>query len=255
MPSPPHQRSYTRAPQRSYTKVAFTVPGLMADEAAGMLAAYGALGCAVERVPASAGEPRDSHARLEAYFNQISPALLKAVSRKMADAGMAVRAVAPSIQQLTDPGWATLWMGRFKPLEIGRRLLIVPPWSEAQETDRIRIVIRPGQGFGTGHHPTTAGALMAIERLCAKARYKKALDVGAGSGVLAIAMRLFGVGTVAAIDNDPAALENARENAALNKMDGLRISAARLNSFKRQRFDLISANILSSTLIAMAPAL
>ncbi|MGH7907190.1 MAG: 50S ribosomal protein L11 methyltransferase, partial [Candidatus Binataceae bacterium] len=128
-------------------------------------------------------------------------------------------------------------------------------WSEAQETDRIRIVIRPGQGFGTGHHPTTAGALMAIERLCAKCRYEKALDVGAGSGVLAIALRLFGVKTVAAIDNDPAALENARDNAALNKMTGLRISAARLNSFKRQRFDLISANILSSTLIAMAPAL
>jgi ribosomal protein L11 methyltransferase len=81
------------------------------------------------------------------------------------------------------------------------------------------------------------------------------LDVGTGSGILAIAMKLLGARDITAIDNDPVALDNARENAELNGVvRDLRISAIPLNSIRR-RFDLITANILAPILIAMAPRL
>jgi ribosomal protein L11 methyltransferase len=167
---------------------------------------------------------------------------------------MTANGAVPEVANQSDPGWATMWMDRFAPLPVGRRLLIVPPWNTAVNSERTRLVIQPGQGFGTGHHPTTAGALCTIENLCGTAPPTEALDVGTGSGVLAIAMRLYGVKHVVAIDNDPAALENARENAGLNLIHAVRFSSARLKSFRR-RFDLVTANILSSTLIAMAPDL
>ncbi len=146
-------------------------------------------------------------------------------------------------------------MDRFEPLRIGRRLLIVPPWNSDIVTRRLKLVINPGQAFGTGHHPTTYGALATVEKLCAARRFEHALDVGTGSGVLAIAMRLMGVGQVSAIDIDALALENARENAMLNSLGGkIRFATTPLARLRR-RFDLITANILSSTLIGMASAL
>jgi ribosomal protein L11 methyltransferase len=94
-----------------------------------------------------------------------------------------------------------------------------------------------------------------IEQLCNRRSLERALDVGTGSGILAIAMRKLGVARVTAIDIDAIALENARENAELNGLDGsVRFSAAPLSSI-RGRFDLITANILSSVLVEMAPQL
>lgn len=246
---------------RSYVRVAFTTPAAMADDAAGLLVAHGALGCAVR------GDHRITSRRatvgLEAYFERLSPARLRAIRRAMAAAGMLVRTrSAPRRQAIADPGWATAWKERFAPLRVGRRLLIVPPWSAkasaasiAAHTRRLCLVINPGQGFGTGHHPTTYGALRALDALCAGRRFKSALDIGTGSGVLAIAMRLFGIPRVTAVDIDEAALDNARENAALNSMGRtIRFSAAPVERL-RGCFDLITANILSTALAAMAATL
>lgn len=161
----------------------------------------------------------------------------------------------PLSQPISDPGWATAWMSRFEPLRVGRRFLIVPPWSRIRENDRIRIVIQPGQAFGTGHHPSTFGVLEEIEEICGGNKISRALDVGTGSGILAFAMSKLGVSKVVAIDVDPVALENARENAELNHLERkIRFSVAPLQSI-RGKYDLITANILSSTLITLAPLL
>lgn len=243
-------RIATRA-AATYVRVAFEVPAAMVDDAAGMLVAEGAMGCAV------GGDHRGAHRRatleLQAYFERLSRARLTAIGRALAAAGMLARSDrAPSRRSIADPGWATAWKDRFEPLRVGRRLLIVPPWNAEPATRRLRLVINPGQAFGTGHHPSTHGALATIEKLCTSGRFARALDVGTGSGVLAIAMRLMGVARVSAIDIDAKALENARENAALNSLAGkIRFAATPLARLSR-RFDLIAANILSSTLIAMA---
>ncbi len=239
---------------RNYVRIAFEVPAAMVDDAAGMLVAEGAMGCAV------GGDHRSAHRHatleLQAYFDRLGGSRLAAIRRAMTAAGMLARpGRTPRHQFIADPGWATAWMDRFEPLRIGRRLLIVPPWNSDVATRRLKLVINPGQAFGTGHHPTTYGALATVEKLCAAERFEHALDVGTGSGVLAIAMRLMGVAEVRAIDIDALALENARENAALNSLARkIRFATTPLARL-RPRFDLITANILSSTLIAMATTL
>jgi ribosomal protein L11 methyltransferase len=164
------------------------------------------------------------------------------------------------VSRIVDPGWSTLWMRRFGPFRVGRRILIVPPWKRESERGRTTIVVQPARAFGTGHHPTTAGALRAIESIVGAHAPRSILDVGTGSGVLAIAAALLGRrdGTereIIAIDVDPTALENARANARLNGVEkSIRFSAVPLASIHR-RFDLIAANILSHTLIELAPHL
>jgi ribosomal protein L11 methyltransferase len=135
--------------------------------------------------------------------------------------------------------------------------LIVPPWKRASEPGRTTIVVQPAQAFGTGHHPTTAGALRALESIVLAHPPKSVLDAGTGSGVLAIAAALLGQrnAEMIAIDIDPTALENARANARMNGVEkSIRFSSVPLVSIHRH-FDLIMANILSGTLIELAPHL
>ncbi|MGD0288928.1 MAG: 50S ribosomal protein L11 methyltransferase [Candidatus Binataceae bacterium] len=242
--------------QRTYVRLQFDLPAADADAAAAILVANRALGCEVSKIrpprPAPMRAPRQ--VRLKAYFDRLNDADLKRVRRALESAAMIGATARLQRETLADPGWATMWMTRFEPFTVGR-FLIVPPWNHEQRADRIRLVIQPGQGFGTGHHGSTYGVLRLIDDLCRKRPFTRALDVGTGSGILAIAMRLLGVGEVTAIDIDPVALENARENADLNHVrEHVRFSLVPIASLRRH-FDLITANILSSTLIEMAPRL
>ncbi len=238
-----------------YIKATFETPAGLADEAAGILVANGALGCAVER-GGRAGPKSRRPVKLEAYFTTLRPATLRAIRRTMRAAGMLTdsdRDEAP--QSIVDPGWATMWQSRFEPLPIGERFLIVPPWNRATEAGRTSITVLPGQAFGTGHHPTTSGALTAIEDIIAQGKIARAIDVGTGSGILAIAMAMMGARKVAAIDHDGLALDNARENAELNRVTRRIAFSTTPVGRVRGNFDLVVANILSKTLIAMAPDL
>ncbi|HUY38963.1 MAG TPA: 50S ribosomal protein L11 methyltransferase [Candidatus Binataceae bacterium] len=241
---------------RAYTKAAFRTPAAMADEAAGFLVANGALGCAVAEMARPNQRPR-AIVTLEAFFTRLAARELTRLRIAMRQAGMLAageRAIPP--HTIIDPGWATMWQHRFRPFRIGRRFLIVPPWEHASEPRRTSIVIKPARAFGTGHHPSTAGALRAIEEITsACGAIRSALDVGTGSGLLAIALRMHGAARVVAIDIDADALENARDNADLNGVGGaIRFSAIPLRSV-RGRFDLVIANILAGVLIEMAPEL
>ncbi len=240
---------------KTYTLAEFQVPPDKADDAAGILVAHGALGCEVRRISRRRARNDDNPALLRAYFVRITPAALKELHHKLQTAGMLTKGAVTERRELVDPGWATMWQARFTPLRIGRRLLIVPPWHCGSASDRITVVIQPGQAFGTGHHPSTAGALSAIEHLCEAKQIAHALDVGTGSGILAIAMIKLGVTDVIATDTDAEALANARENAKLNRVTGrIEFSTAPAGSLK-EKFTLVVANILSSTLIRMAPEL
>jgi ribosomal protein L11 methyltransferase len=252
------------ATKRIYTRATFRTPAHLADEAAGILVAGGAIGCAVAGMTLPRAREQRSVA-LEAYFKRISAAQLERLRHVMEDAGMLAHgardgARSPTVRRIVDPGWSTLWMKRFGPFRVGTSFLIVPPWRRETERGRIAIVIQPANAFGTGHHPTTAGALRALETLMRTARPRRVLDAGTGSGVLAIAVALNRardrqVRDIMAIDIDPVALENALSNARLNGVDrSIRFSSVPLTSIRR-RFDLITANILSHTLIELAPHL
>jgi ribosomal protein L11 methyltransferase len=230
--------------------VAFEVPNEMVDEAAGILVANGALGCDVSKLTGVSS--KKTAVLLRTYFERVSPATVKRLHNMLGTAGMLANGSMPQVLPLEDPGWATMWQGRFAPFRLGERFLIVPPWQRDREPGRFQIIIRPGQAFGTGHHPSTSVTLSAIEELCAAHRFEHALDVGTGSGILSIAMTKLGVARITAIDVDSAALANAAENARLNRVSRrIRFSTTPLSSI-RGRFKLITANILSSTLIQMA---
>jgi len=249
--------------KRIYTRATFRTPAHLADEAAGILVAGGAIGCAVAGMRLPHAREND-YVALEAYFKKISAAQLTHLRDVMNDAGMLAHAArdgarSATVARIVDPGWSTLWMKRFGPFRVGTTFLIVPPWRRETQPGRITIVIQPAQAFGTGHHPTTAGALRALESVMRTARPRRILDAGTGSGVLAIAAALNGARDrpriIMAVDIDPIAIENALANARLNGVDrSIRFSSVPLTSIRR-RFDLITANILSHTLKELAPHL
>lgn len=124
--------------------------------------------------------------------------------------------------RLRHENWAIRWRNRFKPVEIGTRLIVTPPWTKPDGHGREIIIIEPGEAFGTGTHETTRGCLILLEHAMAELRTQpedlSLLDVGCGSGILAMAGRALGAKTVLGVDNDPRAIESARKNAQLNEM-------------------------------------
>jgi ribosomal protein L11 methyltransferase len=186
-------------------------------------------------------------ARVTAYFDE--PKRASAAERRLRQAvpnAKLSRATVP----LED--WTSAWKSHFKAVQTGR-LWIGPPW-EALPMDRIPIVIEPKMAFGTGDHPTTLLCLEAIDQYLQRHPGSDLLDVGTGSGVLAIAARKLGAGRVAAVDNDPIAIANAKENASANGADPIELSIGSVQEITGS-FDLVVANILANTLVDLAPGL
>src|SRR4029077_2311524 len=141
-----------------------------------------------------------------------------------------------------------------RPLVIGRRLLVAPPWDVPDAPDREVLVIEPGMAFGTAQHDTTRTCLEEIETAVAERQVRSALDVGTGSGVLAMALARLGVPRVVAFDLDAGVLPLARENLARNGAGAVLLAAGTVEAV-RGRFDLVVANLLADALIDEASAL
>jgi ribosomal protein L11 methyltransferase len=155
---------------------------------------------------------------------------------------------------LADGNWAEAWREHFRPLAVGRRVLVAPPWAVPPDAGRIAIVIEPGRAFGTGHHASTAGCLQALEALVdAAAPPAAAIDLGTGSGILAIAAARFGVGCILAVDDDPDALACAGANAALNGVaDRVRFLRADAAGLPTAPVPLVLANLLTAAHVRLA---
>lgn len=165
----------------------------------------------------------------------------------VAGAPVAVR-VAP------DQDWNAHWKASWKPTPIGNRLLICPSWEESPATDRIVIHIDPGMAFGTGTHFTTASCLSLIEGLSAdaKRRPRSLLDVGTGTGILAIGGLLLGIDRATGIDVAPEAVAEARENALRNGVGERLTVTSRPLAGDEGRFDVVVANLVAHTLLKLA---
>jgi len=177
----------------------------------------------------------------------------------------------PTISELAETDWAEAWKQHYHLLRIGRRLVIVPAWESYDPAPaEVAIRLEPGMAFGTGLHPTTRLCLLAIEQCLSPGR--AVLDVGTGSGVLAIAAAKLGARPVLAIDADPQATAIARQNIALNGVaDQIQVRHSTLpgggdlpvyfvldhplEPLDAGQFDLVVVNILAPVIIGMAPAL
>ncbi|WP_037151043.1 50S ribosomal protein L11 methyltransferase [Rhizobium freirei] len=161
---------------------------------------------------------------------------------------------------IPDIDWIAKSLEGLKPVRAGRFLVHGSHDRDKVGASDIAIEIEAGQAFGTGHHGTTAGCLETIERVLAGRRVRNALDLGTGSGVLAIAVRKLRNIPVLATDIDPVAVRVARENVRSNGIaSGIALETApgfHSTAFSRHGpFDLIIANILARPLIKMAPQL
>ena len=159
-------------------------------------------------------------------------------------------------RRLPEERWRGSWKRYFRPRRIGRRLLVKPSWARYRTRMGDTVIeIDPGMAFGTGQHPTTAMCLRALEGRVR--RGDDVLDVGTGSGILAVAAAKLGAGRVLALDIDPQAVKAARENAAANGVgDAVEVREGTLpESMAGERFDIIVANISGLTLERLAASL
>lgn len=154
--------------------------------------------------------------------------------------------------------WADRWKVHFKPMRVGRRFVICPTWEVLQpaEGDRV-IVMDPGRAFGTGHHETTRLCLEWLEDLSRGHRLgdMSLLDLGTGSGILAMAAALLGFGRIVGIDIDEEAVDVARENLVVNGLEArILVNVGSLDGVA-EKFHVVVANIQASPLTAMAQPL
>jgi ribosomal protein L11 methyltransferase len=152
---------------------------------------------------------------------------------------------------IKDENWGENWKRFFKPLRIGERFVVKPPWRRSHlKSDEICIDINPGMAFGTGNHPTTKLCLKALERRLVGRGYS-VLDVGTGSGILAIASARLGAKKVVGLDIDEKAIEMARENVENNKVRGIVTIRKGSIGIVKGYFDLVLANLDFKGLIRM----
>ena len=158
----------------------------------------------------------------------------------------------------TDPhsDWSTSWMKYFSQTPLTDTLIVQPSWdATAAPAGKKKIIIEPKMAFGFGTHATTQMAARSVERFCSNRPGCRVLDVGTGTGVLALVAALNGAGAALGLDHDLAALDAARENAALNNLQKVcRFSSETLDRITED-FGLVVANITTPTLKELAEQL
>ena len=147
--------------------------------------------------------------------------------------------------------WENGWKAFYHAMTIGNRLAVVPSW-ETMDTDRAVLRLDPGMAFGTGTHETTSLCLEALDQLVQGG--ERVLDIGTGSGILAIAALKLGAAGAEGVDIDPMCVRTAGENAQLNGVDGkLKVLVGDLSDKATGKYDIITANIVANAILHLAP--
>ncbi len=169
----------------------------------------------------------------------------------------------PQTVSLREEDWATSWQKYYQPIPVGRRIYIVPEWMRGRDIPdgRVPLYLNPGLTFGTGSHPTTQLCLELLEDAVVPGC--RALDLGCGSGILAIAALALGAEHVTGVDIDPKAVDVAYENAAMNGVgrDRLTVLAGNVLGDRRlaERLEpgrnrVVLANIVADVIIPLSAA-
>jgi ribosomal protein L11 methyltransferase len=243
---------------KTWIEVRLLVPARMQEEASLFLTEFSGRGVIIE------GDPGDEGLVVRAFFrfeefgswqqNELQRYLARLSSHDLYPLGLEVR-------QAAEDDWAEAWKVHFKPVKVTPRLVIRPPWEDYPPAPGETVVtIYPGMAFGTGRHPTTLLCLQALEQVWEDLTLSRSqgawqvLDVGTGSGILALAAARMGA-KVLAIDIDPEAVAAALENVRLNALEEvIWVETTPLNAL-RQQFSLILANLTAADLAHWAEAL
>lgn len=250
----------------SWYQVSCEVPANFCEAVADFLSELSGCGVCTENRDVDSFSPDDipelATASITCYFTvpcQIEEYLIKITSFISSLVGEHACAP-PKVALLGEEDWASSWKIHFKPLEVGQKLLITPSWEpRAAIEDRAVIVLDPGMAFGTGGHETTRLCLECLESLLLppppQLPCMKILDLGTGSGILAIAAAKLGAEQIDAVDIDPQAVKVAEENCLLNGVaEQISCSATPLEQLEGS-YQIILANILAEELVRLAPAI
>ncbi len=221
-----------------------------------------------ELVARVSGEPPVSHTDLESGVTEVATYLrskphdfratknlLRQALDHLATCGLNPQPARIRLLQLQPEDWAESWKRHFKPISLGKSLLIRPSWDRRKPREgQAVLTLDPGLSFGTGHHPTTLFCLRQIIACRNAAPHLPFLDIGTGSGILALAAAKLDFRPVEALDHDPDAIQVARTNARLNQLSRrVRFSCSDLSRLPRlpaRTYALICANLIAPLLLA-----
>lgn len=259
----------------NWLEVSLTVNGELAEAVADVLARFAYSGVMMEQGVTytneeDAGTPAGP-ITVRAYLemnDQIEEARQK-LEESLYYLGRIQPLPAASYKQIADQNWMEAWKQHYKPILIGKRLVILPAWMDSPEPNRVAIKIDPGMAFGTGTHPTTQLCLELMEKhfddrprtvdhqSSAVHRPLSIIDVGCGSGILSIAALKLGASTALGVDIDLGSIVNARENADTNQLgDELILGVGSVQEIAEGRFafrkaPLVLANILAPVIVRL----
>lgn len=227
-----------------YWELTVAVPEDASEGLTNFVWELGALGVVEE-------EPAGGTPRLRAFFAETADTAILATrvdAYVAALDALGFRGGRPArVAPVADEDWAAAWQAHFAPFPLGRRLVIAPPWDARAAAGRELLVIEPGRAFGTGQHGSTAGCLLLLETLAEANPPPRALDLGTGSGILAIAAARLGVGEVHAVDSDPDAIASATANVERNALGHrVRCAVADAATLVAPPFPLVLANLLAA---------
>jgi ribosomal protein L11 methyltransferase len=190
---------------------------------------------------------------LGAYFDEKSAPeeLARQIEAGFAQFGISDCLYGLAFAEIADQDWMQKWKEGFEPIAIGERLLIAPSWKLPEVAEGRKIIqIDPGMAFGTGTHETTRLCLQAIEKYW---RGGTMLDVGTGTGILAIAAALLVEQShITAIDVDPLAVAIAEENTTINQVEKIvKVKTAQASEYAGRQFNLLVANLTAEVIIAL----
>ena len=195
-------------------------------------------------------KPRDTviiHMYLEPGASPVETLAL--IAARMEAAGIPYTSETEGVEQ---EDWQNGWRKYYHPMDVGQRLAIVPSWQD-YDTDRVKLILDPGLAFGTGGHETTNLCLEVLDERVKGG--ERVLDIGTGSGILAIAALKLGAAVAEGVDIDPVAIRTAGENAALNGVaDKLTVLVGDLSDKASGKYDIITANIVANAIMSLAPA-
>lgn len=251
--------------ESTWLEVSLTVDGELAEAVAEVLARYIPAGVVIESTAVYAGaEDENGQAvgplRVCGYLPMDDQ--LEETRRRIEEGlwylGRISPLPAPVFRLFEEINWVEAWKQHYHPIPVGEGLMIVPAWLEPEMGGRMPIRIDPGMAFGTGTHPTTQLCLALTEAFFQQAsRSPNVLDIGCGSGILAVAALKLGAVHALGMDIDPLAMDASRQNAVLNNVaDKLELGVGSVGEvsqglFSLQQGELVFANILAPVLVRL----
>ena len=239
-----------------WLEVSLTVSGELAEAVAEVISRYVSVGVAIETETVFNKEEQEAQptGNMQVFGYIANDAALEETKHALQEALWHLAFIQPlpeaKFTPIVNQDWMTAWREHYQPVPIGEKLLILPAWMPNPENETRTVVrIDPGQAFGTGTHPSTQLCLLAMEHITPTGQ--EVIDLGCGSGILAIAAVKFGASRALAVDTDQLSVQATLQNAALNGvLDRIEIRQGSLQEVREQQFSISNAPLVLVNILA-----